>query len=143
MAWYNYLPDCLCQNPDRRFINIKDGWAKDKGDINKYHKGASSCFRSYPPTITSEGESGQQCCYDKSSNLITQGSGTGTPDKVSTCNGENSEGIMTTKFTAFFKHYRKDVKPWNNFGGQNGGWVKYNLLWKPNKGQNCPSNAID
>jgi hypothetical protein len=141
-TWYNYLPNCPCQNPDSKAVYINDNWAKDKGNIAKYHKGARECFRSYPPITTSEGESAQQCCYDTSNNLITEGSGAGTPDKVSTCSNENEKGIMTIKIIAILGHYQKDVKPWNNMGGQENGWVKYNLLWKPNKGQNCKNNKV-
>ncbi|QDK77743.1 hypothetical protein EXU85_03680 [Spirosoma sp. KCTC 42546] len=135
--WYNYLPNCPCKNPDSTGVYVNDGWAKDKGNITKYHRGAAECFRSYPPIETSEGKSGQQCCYDKSNNLITEGSGAGTPDKESTCSGENSKGVMITRLIGIIGHYRKDVKPWDDMGGENNGWVKYNQLWKPNQGKNC------
>lgn len=139
-VWYENLPACPCENPDKNGVKINDGWAKDKGDIGKYHKGATECFRSYPPIETSEGVSGQQCCYDLSGKLITEGSGAGTPDKESTCNGENSEGMMTMRYKGILVHYTKDVKPWEEFGGVDSGWIKYNQLWKPNNGNNCPFN---
>lgn len=134
LSWYSTLPICPCQNPDKNSLQLNDSWAKDKGDIAKFHKGANECFRSYPPMQTNEGESCQQCCYDKDGNLITNGSGAGTPDKMSTCSGEDKKGIMTTRVLGLLGHYQKDVKPWFDMGGQDSGWIKYNLLWKPNNG---------
>lgn len=117
-AWYDQLPKCPCQNPDRAVIHVADGWAKDRGNIAKYHTGAAACFRSYPPITTDEGLSAQQCCYDRENNLITDGSGAGTPDKVSACSGEDKAGAMTTSILGAIGHYRKDVKPWNDLGAK-------------------------
>lgn len=135
--WHDKLPACPCENPDKNGVQINDGWAKDKGDINKYHKGATECFRSYPPVQTNEGDSGQQCCYDANGNLITAGSGAGTPDKESTCNGEDGQGTMSVRLQGILGHYKKDVKPWEELGGADSGWVKYNLLWKPDNRNKC------
>jgi hypothetical protein len=139
--WLEKLPACPCESPDKYGIKLNDGWAKDKGNINKYHQGATESFRSYPAILTSEGHSGQQCCYDKNGNLITEGRAAGTPDKENTCDGENSEGIMTIRFTSLLAHYYKDVKPWEEFGGIDSGWIKYNKIWKPNNKNNCPINT--
>jgi AMOP domain len=139
--WYDTLPSCPCENPDKNGVQLNDGWAKDKGEIEKYHSGATECFRSYPVILTDEGASGQQCCYDSAGYLITDGSGAGTPDKESTCAGENKKGIMTMRIAGLFRHYRKDVVPWDEMGGKDSGWKKYNLLWVPNQGQGCKQNA--
>lgn len=132
--WYKSLPVCPCTNPDMSGVKINDGWAKDKGNISKYHKGATECFRSYPYVKTSTGNSCQQCCYDDGGLLIKVGSGAGTPDKVSTCAGEDTEGIMTSRFLALISHYYKDVKPWEKAGSPNDAWKTYNKYWVPNQG---------
>lgn len=142
-TWYEKLPNCPCENPDKKGVKLNDGWAKDKGDIAKYHRGAAECFRSYPPVETAEGVSGQQCCYDAEGELITGGCGAGTPDKVSTCDGEDEHGAVKTRVSGVLGHYTKDVKPWDKFGGVDSGWVRYNAIWKPNNGNKCPMNVID
>ncbi len=136
-AWYNQLPACPCMNPDLNGVKLNDGWAQDKADLNKYHKGAKASFRSYPSVATSQGHSCQQCCYDSAGRLITEGSGAGTPDKVSTCRGEDANGKMKVKYFSLLGHYFKDVRPWEQYGGEDSGWKKYNLLWVPNKGKAC------
>ena len=136
-AWYTLLPNCPCKNPDWQGVQTTDGWAEDKGDIHKYHSGAYQCFRSYPYRVTPEGKSGQQCCYDKSGKLIRSGSGAGTPDKVSTCSGEDKHGVMTLRFAGLIGHYVKDVMPWQKAGKSGNSWKTYNLLWVPNQGKNC------
>lgn len=130
--WHEKLPHCPCENPDLKQIALNDGWAQDVGNIKKYHSGATTCFRSYPPVKTSEGMSGQQCCYDSLGNLIKCGSGAGTPDRASTCLGEDSMGIMTLNKNGVFAHLYKDVLPWHKKG-----WREYNKIWVPNKGQDC------
>ncbi|MCC6410694.1 MAG: hypothetical protein IT270_03490 [Saprospiraceae bacterium] len=141
-AWYEKLPPCPCENPDKNGVLINDGWAADKGEINKYHKGAVYCFRSYPYVKTEAGKSGQPCCYDAEGKLITGGSGAGTPDKISTCSGEKPDGTMLVRESGLWGHYFKDVKPWNNAGGEKDGWKVYNKLWVPNNANNCPENVI-
>lgn len=138
--WHEKLPACPCENPDLKGLKTNDGWAEDKGNIQKYHKGAAHCFRSYPYVRTQAGKSGQQCCYDAQGKLITDGSGAGSPDKVSTCKGEKSDGSMRVRYAGLWGHYFRDVKPWNKFGGEKGGWKEYNKLWKPNKGEGCAEN---
>ncbi len=141
-GWYKALPDCPCRNPDLTGVKLNDGWAKDKGDTGTYHAGAAECFRSYPPVKTAAGNSGQQCCYDKAGNLITGGTGAGTPDKVSTAGGEDKEGVMTTRLLAIPGHYRQDVAPWRDLGGKDSAWKEYNTRWVPNKGNGCPENQV-
>ncbi len=141
-TWHEKLPACPCENPDRDGVKLNDGWAEDKGDIEKYHSGATKCFRSYPYTKTQMGKSGQQCCYDANGKLITGGSGAGTPDKVSTCSGEKKDGAMIIRQSGLWGHYFKDVRPWVKFGGVNGGWKEYNKTWVPNQGNNCKLNIV-
>jgi hypothetical protein len=140
--WYEALPACPCENPDRSGVKLNDGWAKDKGDIAVYHPDANECFRSYPHTPTREGDSGQQCCYDHEGKLITCGAAAGTPDKESTCSGEDKEGVMTVRYGGVLGHLQKDVNPWKKMGGQNGGWKEYNLLWLPDNRNECDSNCV-
>lgn len=142
--WYDKLPGCPCKNPDRNGVVLGDGWAKDKANIKKYHKGAAASYRSYPPVKTQEGASCQQCCYDKNGDLITSGRGAGTPDKSSACKGEDNNGAMTIRFFGLIGHYWKDVKPWAKFmkADSTTGWAKYNSLWVPNNTNGCPVNTV-
>lgn len=138
-SWAEKLPSCPCQSPDLDTVQLDDGWARDLGDINKYHAGASVCFRSYPLVNTSEGKSGQQCCYDAEGNLIKSGSGAGTPDRAGTCVGEDDAGAMETSYGQLARHFLKDVLPWIHQGGKDNAWKTYNKKWPPNQGQNCGS----
>lgn len=141
--WYKRLPQCPCKNPDLNGVKINDGWAKDKGNLDKYHRGATASYRSYPYVKTSAGKSGQQCCYDTNGDLITEGRAAGTPDKISTCKGENSNGFMKVRTFSLLKHFSHDVKPWTRFmKNDEAGWNSYNQLWLPNKGNRCKVNAI-
>ncbi|MBD0276799.1 MAG: hypothetical protein ICV81_02375 [Flavisolibacter sp.] len=137
--WYKQLPDCPCSNPDGNGVQLGDGWAKDIGNIETYHKGATECFRSYPAVETSAGRSGQQCCYNEEGKLIPFGSGAGTPDKISTCEGENKDGVMTVRYSALMGHFFKDVLPFKIADSKENAWKKYNQEWVPNKGRNCDS----
>lgn len=142
-GWSTSLPDCPCRNPDEQGITMNDGWARDKGDIGYYHPGAQICFRSYPYTLTSAGKSCQQCCYNAKGLLIKKGSGAGTPDKVSTCAGEDKWGDMITRYAGLAGHYWKDVRPWKQAGAPENAWKRYNVYWIPNPGKNCPSPTRD
>jgi len=140
-AWYASLPLCPCRNPDFDSVKYHDGWAKDKANLNKYHRGAVASYRSYPPVKTEEGWSCQQCCYDYYGNLITSGRAAGTPDKVSACSGENKNGVMTFRFFGLIGHYIKDVRPWIRLMKvDSSGWQQYNALWLPDRGNGCPLN---
>ncbi len=136
--WYKRLPACPCRSPDEFGIKLKDDWARDKGDIAHFHRGASQCYRSYPAVKTTAGRYSQPCCYDTNNTLITSGSGAGTPDKVSTCSGEDKAGSMTLRTVGILGHYLKDVRPWEKAGNAENAWQKYNQKWVPNKGDNCP-----
>ncbi|MBD0285788.1 MAG: hypothetical protein ICV79_10245 [Flavisolibacter sp.] len=135
--WYQQLPDCPCNNPDRHGVQLGDGWAKDIGHIETFHKGATECFRSYPAIETSAGRSAQQCCYDAEGKLIPCGSGAGTPDKISTCAGEDKNGVMTIQYSALIGHFFMDVLPFKRAGSPTDAWKKYNQEWVPNKGSDC------
>lgn len=140
--WYAKLPACPCRNPDFKGIKLNDGWAKDKGNLSKYHKGATASFRSYPAIKTSVGNSCQQCCYDANGNLITAGRAAGTPDKTSACNGENKYGVMRVRFFGLIGHYFRDVRPWNKLMKKDtSGWQTYNISWLPSQGK-CHINII-
>jgi len=79
--WHEQLPDCPCSIPidpsgcpDKN--GAGDGWTSpDKTG----HAGGSWEIRSNP---TASG-AGQQCVYDSAGNLINQGPGAGTPDRIS------------------------------------------------------------
>lgn len=136
-TWYATLPDCPCENPDVNSVKLNDGWAKDKGNLEIYHKGATVCFRNYPPVQTSAGFSAQQCCYDDNGKLIKEGAGAGTPDKISSCDGEDGSGEMNIRYIGLPGHFVKDVIPFRRAGTPEEAWKKYNLEWVPNKGDNC------
>lgn len=132
------LPDCPCKAPDYNGLSLNDGWAKDKGNLKKYHMGAYTSYRSYPAVKTKWGLSCQQCCYDSNGNLIKSGRGAGTPDKISACRGENDKGFMKVRLGGLIGHYFKDVKPWKKYmRSDNSGWARYNQQWPPNPGKNC------
>lgn len=135
--WYTMLPDCPCRNPDEKGVHLNDGWAIDKGEIAVYHPGAEICFRSYPFVKTAAGKSGQQCCYDAGGDLIRSGISAGTPDKVSTCAGEDSKGVMKLRVAGIAGHFFEDVRPWKKAGTPENAWKSYNTLWIPNQGQGC------
>jgi hypothetical protein len=138
-GWYDKLPDCPCFSPGDK---LDDGWAIEKGDLSKFHKGATTSFRSYPAIETSAGKSGQQCCYDENGKLITSGQAAGTPDRIGTCKGENEKGIVRLRILGLPGHFKNDVKPWKQFMQEDSiGWKKYNSIWVPNTGKSCTANA--
>ena len=140
--WAQELPPCPCENPDFQVVQTQDGWARDGHDVSQFHKGASACFRSYPPMLTSQGYSAQQCCYDDEGKLITAGQAAGTPDRVSVCNGEDSDGLMTLRYWGLPGHALKDVVTWFYYGGGNDGWIQYHLYWPPDQGENCADETL-
>jgi len=137
-SWFTQLPACPCTAPDRDGVKTEDGWAKDKGDIQRFHRGATTSYRSYPPVRTSEGLSAQQCCYNEKGSLITFGRGAGTPDKVSVCKGEDREGNIKVRLSGLSGHYFKDVRPWKKLMKKDSlGWKAYNILWIPDNRNHC------
>jgi hypothetical protein len=127
--WTKKLPVCPCVSPGKI---LHDGWAIDRGDISTFHKGASIGFRSYPSLETSEGQSGQQCCYDAKGELLTTGLGAGTPDRSGTCLGEHKNGVMIVDYKGVFYHFFKDVFPFFVMNIE-----KYQKYWTPDRGENC------
>ena len=128
--WLTQLPNCPCEEPGD---DPNDGWAWDaKADLKTYHVGANHCYRSYPAVKTSQGKSCQQCCYDENGKLIVDGSAAGTPDRESSCKGENDEGIMKPNYTNTLAHAWKDVIPYFRMSMEN-----YHKSWQPNQGDNC------
>jgi hypothetical protein len=143
-TWYSMLPACPCRNPDLNGVKLNDGWAKDKANLKKYHRGAAASYRSYPPVRTPLGYSCQQCCYDRNGDLITSGRGAGTPDKKSACKGEDKNGVMTFRFFGLIGHYWADVRPWERLMRKDSvnGWAVYNASWVPDNSGNCKINVV-
>jgi len=135
-AWTARLPACPCEQP--AIDELDDGWAVDRADIETYHSGAAVCFRSYPSVQTDEGRSGQQCCYDDASALITSGPGAGTPDRASTCAGEREDGTMKVRVAGIAGHLLKDVRHWTRMSS----WQEYNRHWPPDTGNSCGSVRV-
>ncbi len=102
LTWLSGLPDCPCHVEGARdagqwnthyardllfrkhaFLRYDHHFdctnASDSWNIRRYHPGASACCRS---TFTNAHGAGQQCCYDAAGDLITSGSGAGTPDRA-------------------------------------------------------------
>ncbi|MBL4624008.1 MAG: hypothetical protein JKY42_02530 [Flavobacteriales bacterium] len=129
--WLVALPDCPCEVPDLK--NTSDGWAYDiRSSVERFHIGAKYNFRSYPAIETTQGNSCQQCCYDANGKLIATGPGAGTPDRESSCAGENENGEMGVNYANIGFHVVKDVLPFFRMKIEN-----YHLQWEPNKGENC------
>ena len=113
-SWLDELPACPCTEAAAK----SDGWTQDGAfaRTEHFHPGATACFRSSAKT---SGGSKQQCCYDSTGALITNGAGAGTPDKSS---GRD--------------HVKDDIGPWNDCG-----WEIYNSdLRPPNNKNGCSKN---
>lgn len=139
--WYSELPDCPCENPDRKGVKTDDDWASE--GTSHAHPGAAECFRSYPRKgvnkLALDGP-GQQCCYDKCGTLITGGAGAGTPDRYNSAEGEDDKGKVDLYVWGGIKHVSVDYVPYQALG-----WKRYNLLWPPNQGSDakpCPKNVV-
>eukprot|EP00977_Amphora_coffeiformis_P006893 scaffold1508_cov178-Amphora_coffeaeformis.AAC.1 len=94
-AWIETIPQCPCRVTFSGIYiivapsaNVNPAvWETDQacrpnigiGLCSYFHNGASGCIRARGRT----GRAGQQCCYNAAGNLITAGSGAGTPDRVS------------------------------------------------------------
>ncbi len=128
-GWTVDLPPCPCVQPDPRAVG--DGWAVDR-TFRSEHPGAAVCFRSYPAVRTSEGWSGQQCCYSISGRLITVGPGAGTPDRSSSCSGESATGRMRVSPQGLISHLLRDVRFWRRMP-----WQVYQSYWTPDAGRAC------
>ncbi len=76
--------------------------------LRNWHECIDKCFADTWPL----NDKGQQCCYDWNSDLITVGTGAGTPDSASvTFHRENKDGSCI--FTpGVIDHFLYDVVPW-------------------------------
>ncbi|TAF27731.1 MAG: hypothetical protein EAZ65_00005, partial [Verrucomicrobia bacterium] len=123
--WLDDVFDCpekLCKGEDGEIVPCKgDDWSDPELASQKFHPGASHCMRS-------KGKgSGQQCCYDGDGNLIKDGGGAGTPDRVSPngLGGVIGHYISDVDVYSFAKHcgenglkkYR-EARPPSQGGGQ-------------------------
>lgn len=72
--WLKKLKPCPCKKADA----LKPDFEPYPSDVLT-HAGCEICYRT-PFKPGSPLRSGQQCCYDKSGELITSGTGAGTPD---------------------------------------------------------------
>ncbi|MDP2322839.1 MAG: RHS repeat-associated core domain-containing protein [Gammaproteobacteria bacterium] len=128
--WLDSLPNCPCSigvpasNPD------PETWADPSPADPAFHPGGGgNCMRSRAPREWDPSGSGQQCCYDKNGNLITDGPAAGTPDASAPW---GPLGI--------FDHWREDVRPfkWCRDAGM---LDKYLALRPPNNGNKCAWNG--
>ena len=120
-GWKEALPDCPCTEAQAK---ASPKYEEASIGLKTYHPGAQSAYRSAEPvtyqhSALGEMHAGQQCTYDSHGNLITSGSGAGTPDSVSP--EFSSRG-----------HFLKDVATHNALGDR-----EYNQTWTPNQGNNC------
>ncbi len=121
-GWHNALPSCPCTATDPRLTR----WSESNAYIDIFHAGADRCFR------LNSGSHAQQCCYKRNDStgqdeLITGGSGAGTPDFFISGLGGGS----------FWAHQKYDVWPFNILG-----WERYTNYWIPNQGYGCSTNII-
>lgn len=119
--WREVLDKCPCTKTEAQ---QSPKFEQSQFFVETYHPGAESAFRSteattYQHSVLGKMHVGQQCTYDKSGHLITQGLGAGTPDSVSPEYGT-------------YSHYTKDVLTHKALGHQ-----EYNQTWTPNQGDNC------
>lgn len=130
--WLSTLPNCPCT------INIGENgnpinpnpnaWDLENPAGQDYHPGASFCLRGCP---TYDGGPAQQCCYDTTGNLITDGPGAGTPDATSPC------GLFDLWDT--WTHWEKDVHPFKHCNSA--GMLDCYLLHRtPDNGNHCGCN---
>ena len=92
-GWLDSLPDCPCNEDE---IREPEDFESSNFGIGTYHPGAENCYRSSEPLTYISPDNpekiaspGQQCCYDESGKLITNGPGAGTPDLYSPSDWRN------------------------------------------------------
>lgn len=112
-TWTEYLPCCPMRTSE---INESD-WERSDWFLGCFHSGASMCYRQ---KWFSDGDSGQQCCYDFQGQLINSGSGAGTPDFFAPDQDQSN-------------HNYYDVAPWKELSLN-----EYHEVWKPNQGCDAP-----
>lgn len=127
--WFELLPSCPCEEP----TNSKD-WYKSNAGLNRYHKGATTGYRSAATVSTLPGSAhGQQCTYDKNGKLITGGWAAGTPDTISPSAANGND------------HRYLDVMTWEHLtdgGESHEGLLLYQQYWPPNPGEGCTENIL-
>ena len=96
-AWLKSLPDCPCSLAEAKKMK---GATPPTKPGQQYHPGCEFEVR-----IPVASGAGQQCCYDKGGELITNGLGAGTPDKTSPQGWGSYSG-----------HWIDDVDPFHKCG---------------------------
>ncbi|XP_042206940.1 isthmin-2-like [Homarus americanus] len=130
------LPSCPClypadlpyhhhlYDPTHRAPFRWVGVSGERERIDVYHRGAHHCIRSH---VTAASLAAQTCCYDRERNLLTRGSGAGSPTLVS-------------PEVNFALHRQVDILPWLACRGN---FLRYQTVRPPNNGQNCSINPVD
>ena len=108
----------LC--PRHRALTEKGNWCLDCFTTgNPAHHCGLACYRNHPPTPpkTSGPTPGQQCCYDRHGQLITEENKIayyrncmGSVDRVNTPNGKRNNGCCGWNVTNVASHQATDVK---------------------------------
>ncbi|XP_026287546.2 isthmin-like [Frankliniella occidentalis] len=129
------LPACPCTFPANVFYynkiwDDKHGryfrWrdASGRGErLDVYHPGAAHCVRSLH-TANAGLLAAQHCCYDRNRQLLTRGSGAGTP------------ALMSPDVSAAL-HDILDIRPWRICKGD---FTRYNDVRPPNNDNDCAAN---
>jgi hypothetical protein len=87
---------------------------------------ADRCYRQIKP----DGGPGQQCCY-VGDTLLAEGASAGTPDRVATAVGLQSNGKCVFDLLRVLEHVAEDVQDWHAFKQSKGGWKFYFHGWPP------------
>ncbi|MFN9416202.1 MAG: RHS repeat-associated core domain-containing protein [Pirellula sp.] len=147
------LPNCPCniKNPKKPNksglpkLAIPDKWYGDGACFRDwsspvggprdfgFHPGAYGCIRSTPEWYDPV-KPAQQCCYDSSGDLITSGSGAGTPD-VNLPNHKEGEVIPFD-----CAHHLDGDHSKRDYGNQGPHVQAYLQYRPPNNGDNCKDN---
>lgn len=144
--WYSGLPDCPCEYSTAldNTVDLGGIWIDCGAADQDYHFGASFEIR-WVPNIA--GQPGQQCTYDSSRKLITEGIAAGSPDKDSPdiCGWGD---ILSGNGFPDYDHYCDDVAPWlaedSNlcWGDMRVSCVEYLNAWPTNNGNGCSQNIV-
>lgn len=118
--WTSYLPCC----PDRIDEALSHDWEISNDYLDCFHLNAANCIRQ---KRVAEDGAGQQCCYHISGELLTDGTGAGTPDYY----GPSDNWIVD------LDHLEYDVAPWTQLSLN-----EYHSVWKPNQGCSSPFRVI-
>ena len=140
--WYENLPACPCTYEDAKLLVnsiCTEGQWVDCGDASQtFHFGATYEVR-WTPSVSEN--AGQQCTYDASGHLITQGIAAGSPDIVSPegCGylPEWVINILVDLFCDQSEHCLRDVKPWE----EKPCWY-YLENWPSNNALSCSKNVV-